>query len=56
MPERDENAIIVAIRRIVEDRGLRQRMSDAARATAARYSDMACGAEFIRVIRELHES
>lgn len=56
VPERDPDAIAAAIRRIVGDRGLRQRMSDAARATAARYGDAACGAEFIRVIRELQEN
>ena len=56
VPERDAEAIASAIRRIVEDRELRQRMSESAKATAARFSDEACGAEFIRVIRELQES
>ena len=55
VPERNSEAIASAIQRIVENRGLRQRMSESARATAARYSDMACGAEFIRVIRDLQE-
>lgn len=56
VPERDAVAIASAIRRIVQDRGMRQCMSESARATAARYSDEACGAGFIRVIRDLQES
>lgn len=53
VPERSAEATAVAIRRIVEDRELRQRMSVAALAAASRYSDESCGAAFVSVIREL---
>lgn len=51
--ERDAPGLADAIESIVVDRALRQRMSQAALATAARYSDEACGAAFVAVIREI---
>lgn len=53
VPERDAEAIAKAIKTIVGNRELRQSMSQAALAAAARYSDEACGAAFIDVIKEL---
>jgi len=53
VPERDGAAIAHAIERIVTDRPLRDRMSAAARQTAARYNEATCGERFIAVIREL---
>lgn len=53
VPERDPEAIATAIGAIVKDREMRARMSVAARATAARYDDAACGERFVEVIREL---
>jgi glycosyltransferase involved in cell wall biosynthesis len=52
-PERDGAAVADAIERIVSDRDLRQRMSEAARTTVARYSDAACGRRFIDIIRQV---
>lgn len=52
VPERDAAALAAAIERIVGDRELRNRMSEAAHATAERYNDKACGERFIAVIRE----
>lgn len=53
VPERSGEAIATAVQTIVTDRALRHRMSQAALATAARYSDEACGAAFVDVIREI---
>jgi glycosyltransferase involved in cell wall biosynthesis len=53
VPQRSGEAIADAVQRIVGNRKLRAQMSTAARLTAARYSDAACGARFIAVIREV---
>ena len=53
VPERDARAIAEAIRRIAQDRDLRRRMSQAALATAACYTDEACGAAFVNAINQL---
>ncbi len=52
VPERNAEAIADALARIVVDRQLRESMSAAALATATRYSDEACGEQFIQVIQE----
>ena len=52
VPERDAEAIADALARIVADRRLRENMSAAALAAATRYSDEACGEQFIRVIQD----
>ena len=56
VPERDPFALSDALRMIVEDRALRARMSQAALAKAEQYSDEACGAAFVAVMRELLEA
>jgi glycosyltransferase involved in cell wall biosynthesis len=56
VPERDGPALADAILRIVDIRELRARLSQAARATAALYSDEACGQRFISVIRDFAAS
>jgi glycosyltransferase involved in cell wall biosynthesis len=56
VPERDPEAIAAAIRTIVENRNLRERMSNAARNCLDRYSDEAVGSIFIRTIKELQET
>jgi glycosyltransferase involved in cell wall biosynthesis len=56
VPERDEGALADAIQRIVQMRELRTRLSQAVHATAALYSDEACGQRFISVIREFAAS
>lgn len=53
VPERDGTAIAESIWRIVVNRPLRASMSAAALAAASRYSDEACGSEFIGVIETL---
>lgn len=53
VPERDPEALVLAISRLVFDRDLRERMSAASRAAALRYTAEACGSQFISVIREL---
>ena len=51
--ERSGQAIADAIARIVQHRDLRAAMSEAALASAAKYSDDACGEAFVGVVREL---
>jgi glycosyltransferase involved in cell wall biosynthesis len=53
VPERDGAAIADAIERIVSDRDLRRRMSEAARATVDCYSDAACGRRFVEIINRM---
>ena len=53
VPERDAMALADAIERITADRGMRERMSRAALATAARFDDNTCGQRFLAVISEL---
>lgn len=52
VPERDGRALAQAIGAIVADRAMRARLSQAARAAAARYSDERCAARFLDVVRE----
>ena len=52
VPERNAEAIADALTRIAADRRLRESMSAAALAAATRYSDEACGEQFIRVIQD----
>ena len=52
VPERDAQALVDALARIVLDRGSRESMSAQALATAARYNDEACGKQFIQAIRD----
>lgn len=53
VPERNGLAVANAIERIVVDRDLRVRLSNAARVKASLYSDEVCGERFISVIRDL---
>lgn len=53
VPERDPVALADAMLKIFNDRDLRQRLSAAAVATAARYDDKTCGETFLSAIREL---
>ena len=53
VPERDAMALADAIERITADRGMRERMSRAALATAARFDDNTCGERFLAVMSEL---
>ena len=56
VPERDPGAIAAAIRTIIEDREMRERMSNAARNSLDCYSDETVGSIFIRTIKELQET
>ena len=51
--ERDGLAVAQAIERIVIDRSLRERLSEAAKASSITYSDEACGRRFVTVIKAI---
>ena len=53
VPERDPDGIAESLQRIVVNRNLRARMSEAALAAAKQYSDAACGEGFLNAIRAL---
>jgi glycosyltransferase involved in cell wall biosynthesis len=51
VPERDETALADAIERIIENRSLRQRLSDAARARAREYTMERYAKRLVSVLR-----
>lgn len=53
VPERNGKAIADAVCALLEDRGLRQRIADAARVCARKFSYEACGRAFVEMIATL---